>query len=199
LCGVMLLLLLAAPATQAQLPSVTAEQTLDLGDLVDPFDPLVMIPSRYVYLGTSVAVDGDYAIVTGLRPGADGRAYLYSNGPFGWTRDGRLDEAAGLSNLKGFGAAVSMGGGTAAILQRGSAGPTTAVHIFSSGLGYGAEETIDATDWPVANVAAISVFDNTLAMGDETASDTRTGVSSGRVAVFTRAGGRWALRGPPPC
>jgi len=194
LCLLMLVFILEAPHAQAQLPSVTADQTLDLGDLVDPFDPLVIIPSPYVYFGTSVAIDGNYAIVTGLKPGADGRAYLYSKGPFGWTREGRLDEAAGVSNLEGFGAAVSMGGGTAAILQRGSVGPTTAVHLFSSDSGYGAEETIDANDWPVANVASVSVYGNTLAMGDEKAADTRTGVSSGRVAVFTRSSGRWSLQ-----
>ena len=189
-----ILSLCLASASQAQIPTVGEGPVLDLSDLTDPVDPSIILPSPYVYLGSAVAMDGGYAVVAGLRPGGDGRAYVYSTDGLTWTRESRLDENAGLANLKGFGASVSMGGGSAAVLQRSLSGPTKAVHVFSSDAGWGLEDSITTTDWPVSNVISVAVHGDTLVMGDDKAADSKTGVACGRAAVFVRSPTGWILQ-----
>lgn len=195
------LLLFSAGIATAQLPSVSAVAELDLSDLTDPFDPNIVIPSARAYLGSAVAADGDYAILAGMRPGGDGRAYLYSYSPFGWTRELRLDEDAFLDDLNGFGAAVSMNNGTAAILQRKNTAGTTAIHLFSGDLGWSHERTLTAsslpsavrTDFDFASITSLAVSGNTLVLGNEKGRDAKTGAQVGRVVVLVRSGLLWVL------
>jgi hypothetical protein len=195
------LLMLSAGRAQAQLPSVSAVAELDLGDLTDPFDPDIVIPSARAYFGSSIAADGDYAILAGMRPGGDGRAYLYSYSPFGWTRELRLDEDAFLDDVNGFGAAVSMNNGTAAILQRKNTAGTTAIHLFSGDLGWSHERTLTASslpsavraDFDFASITSIAVSGSTLVLGNEKGRDSKTGAQVGRVVVLVRSGLLWVL------
>ncbi len=180
---------------QAQLPSVSVGTVMDLSDLTDPNDPSVTIQSPFVGLGRSVAVDGDYAIVGCLSPNEQGRAYLYSYGASGWTRESRLDDGLSLTDYTGFATQVSMGGGTAGILQRPYRKPTTAIHILTADYGWGPEQTITTKDWPISGVESISAWGDTVALGDPTAVDSRTGSKSGGVTVFARSSRGWVVQG----
>ena len=190
-----------APLSKAQLTAVSAVAELDLGDITDPFDPEILIPSNRAYFGSAIGADGDYAILAGMSPGGDGRAYLYSNSGFGWTRDLRLDEDAFLDDLNGFGAAVSMHNGTAAILQRKNSVGTTAVHLFSADFGWALEATLTAADVPAAtrstfdfaSITSIAVSADTLVLGSEKGLDAKTGAQVGRVLVMVRSPTGWAL------
>jgi hypothetical protein len=196
-CGV-----IAPVVSHAQLPTVTAGSVLDLSDITDPFDPDVIIPSARAYFGSSMAADGDYAILAGMRPGGDGRAYLYSYSPFGWTRERRLDEDAFLDDLNGFGAAVSMNKGTAAILQRKRSGGTTAIHLFSADWGWTLETTLGAAVIPAdlkpvfdfAGITCLAVSGDTLVLGNEKSKDSKTGALVGRVVVLTRSAAGWTVQ-----
>ncbi len=183
-----------APAWAQQLPVVAGAGQLDLTFLTDDTTSAVQkTPSAN--FGAQMAVDGDYALISAPHPGSDGHVYLYSfDSSSGWSEETALDDVAKLANRKGFGAAVAMGNGMAAILQRPLSGGTTAVHVFSGARGWALDSSITTTTWPLTNVTSLAISGSTLVLGDTKAVDSKTGAVTGRVAVFVRTPAGWILQ-----
>ena len=184
ICG--FVLLLEAPYASAQTLNEIAKLLDSNGEASDGF-------------GTSVAVDGDTAVIGALQAdgnvGGTGAAFVFLRNAGVWTEQAKLSAIDGAAS-DGFGGSVALDGDTVvigAIFHDDNGSNSGAAYVFTRSAGVWTEQAkLTASDG-----AASDLFGRSVAVDGDTAvigadDDDDNGTNSGSAYVFTRSGTTWS-------
>jgi hypothetical protein len=154
--------------------------------------------SSYDYFGSSIAVDGETAIIGApFDSNADGAyagaAYVFVRSGGEWTQQAKLTASEWQSGDSYFGHSVALYSDTAAVGRpHGLLGPGAAYLFVRSGGTWTRQAKVEAADpeWYAEFGSSVALADGTLIVGAP-----RSGYDAGAVYVFGACGGAWTSQG----
>ena len=150
------------------------------------------------YLGGSVAISGDTAVVSAGgdddKGSSSGSAYVYTRAGVSWSQQAKLTASDGAAS-DGFGASVAITGDTVVIgarLGNGASVDSGSAYVYvRSGITWSQQAKLTASDG-----AAYDYFGNSVAIAGDAAiigayGDGDKGAMSGSAYVYVRSGSTW--------